>query len=151
MDDFVVELKKNICEDPKSQKKNKSGRFRVLLRLISDSNPEFKILEFKEDGDVIFEVPMNSLNISFDAMNEYKKEFCSTLMINLMGELIIRENLSQMAQIIMDVNSEDYLTVVHGSNHRNFGMQIFRDRLVFTFHISLLQKILTEDFKRKIK
>ena len=151
MEDFVVELKNNIKDSSDFRKKNKSSRFHELLRLLSDSDSEFKLVEFKEDGDIVFEVSMKSLNISFETMRDYRQEICSSLMINTIGELVIREHLNEFAQLILNVAHEDYLTVVHGHNHTSFGMQLFRDKFIFTFHISLLQKILIEDVRKKIK
>jgi len=162
MDEFVLELEKNISKDV-AQPNNKSERYRELLRIISNSNPEFKIIEFQKSkkgteknksldpGDIVFEVSKKSLNIDFETMLKYKKELCSTFMMNTIGELVIRENLDEMAQVVLGIAHDDYSDLVNGISHRNFGMQIFRDKFVFTFHISLLQKILTEDLKRKLR
>lgn len=164
MDEFVVELEKNISKDAIRPNK-KSDRYRELLRIVSNSNPEFKIICIElqknkketdknrnlDPGDIVFEVSKKSLNIDFETMLKYKKELCSTFMMNTIGELVIRENLDEMAQVVLGISHDDYPDLVNGISHRNFGMQIFRDKLVFTFHISLLQKILTEDLKRKLR
>ena len=145
MENFVVALQNNIGKDFEQQNGVRSSRFRDILRFLSNASPEFKIIEFTKEGFVAFETPRKTLNISFERMRDYKKELYSSLIINTMGELVVRENLTEMVQVLLSVAYDDWSEVVNGRIHNNFGMTITKDKFIFKFHISLLQKILTED------
>jgi len=152
MDNFVDQLRTNIKINPEMGKGTKSSRLREILHLISVSSPEINIVEgCNEDGDVIFEVSMRTLGITHELLSKYRKEICSEFMANFFGELLVRENLSQFVNILTNIHPEQYSVVVGRFEHRKFGMDICRDNLVFRFHISLLQDILLEDIKRKVR
>lgn len=150
MDNFVDQLRNNINID--SEKGIKRSRYREVLYYVSTSNPEIhEVNNCNKDGDILFEVSMKSLGITHDLLVKYKKEICSDFMANFLGELLIRENINVFAKIITSINPEIYPSVVNKFLHRQFGMDIDKDRLVFCFHISLLQEIMLEDMKRRIR
>jgi len=152
MDNFVTQLIDNINIDSFKGNRGSGSRYRELLYYISVSNPEIdKIDGCDRDGDVQFEVSMKSLGISYDLMVKYKKEVCSDFIANFLGELLIRENINSFAKVIMSIKPELYPSMVNRFEHRKFGMNINREKLVFSFHVSLLQKIMLEDVKRQIK
>ena len=150
MEDFIVQLQKNIKKTSK-EKESKSNRYRGLLYHIITSNPEVKHIErCNNEGDIKFEVPLRSLGISFDTLSKYKKELYSDFVINFIGELVVRENINRFAKILVSLSLHDYPTLVEQFEHKKFGMNILRESAVFTFHISLLQSILTESLKKTI-
>lgn len=158
MDNFVDQLKDNINtdENPKSNKGSSANCFREILYYVSQSSfsPEVKIIGNKKCdsyGDIRFEVSMKSLGFSYDVFLKYKKDICSILISNFLGELVVRENINHFAKIITGISSEDYSTLVNKYDHRKFGVDVYRDKFIFIFHVSLLQDILLEDLKRKIK
>ena len=148
----MTQLKNNIKSDGEEVNiSRKSIRFRKILSRLSMSSPKIKILKYKsEDGNVAFETSMKSLGFTEEFFLDYKKEICSDFVSNFIGELLIRDHLNQFAEILIDIELNDHL-VVNKKTHRNFGMTIVGDRLVYTFHVSLLQKILLEDIKRHIR
>ena len=149
MDEFITAIKNNIGTQSANTDK-KSNRFRDLLSIISMSNPEIKIIEkCSDEGDITFEVAMKSLGISYENLIKYKYEIGSDFVANFLGELLIRENIEKFARIITDLK-DDYKARVTQFEHKKFGMKIFRDKFIFVFHISLIQSILMEDFRRKI-
>jgi hypothetical protein len=151
MEKFVTELKKNINEDSKTVR-NTNFRFREVLYYVSQAKPEVNIIDqYNEYGDVKFEVSLQSLGITPDILVKYEKEIYSDFMANLLGELIIRENLNDFASILTDINSDIYPSVVERFEHLRFGMDINKNKLIFSFHLSLLQDILIEDVRKKIK
>jgi len=152
MDNFVTELKKNINIDSKTGEPSKSSRLRELLYYVSVSDPEISVIDkCDEDGDIKFEVPMKTMGITNDLMIRFKKEICSDFVANFLGELLIRENINQFAQILTNIHPELYPSVVNRFEHRKFGMDINKDKLIFCFHISLLEDIMLEDIKRKVR
>jgi len=157
MDNFVDQLKNNINTDENSPLEGSSKKlFREVLHYISMSpnGSEIKILGDEpcdSYGDIRFEVPMKSLGLSYNTYLEHQKDLCSIFMCNFLGELVVRENIYTFAKIITSISTEDYPFIVEKFNHTKFGMEINRDNFIFIFHISLLQNILLEDFKRKIK
>jgi len=148
MDEFITAIKNNIGTQCGPDKK--SNRFREFLHIISTSNPEIRIIEkCSDEGDVTFEVSMKSLGISYDNLIKYKYEICSDFSANFLGELLVRENIEKFVKIITELK-DDYKSKVTKFEHKKFGMKIFRDKFIFVFHISLIQSILTEDFRRKM-
>jgi len=151
MDDFIVEIKKNIEQSVPSYKK--VGNFRELLRYVLNApSPEICIEEVDyENGDVKFSVLTKEIAIPFEFLLKYEKEVYSYFIANFVGELLVRENVNKFAKVLTSINKDEYSSLVNGHNYEAFGMEVFKNKFIFTFHISLLQSILTEDFIRKIK
>jgi hypothetical protein len=150
MDEFVTEIQTNIGFTTENAK-NKSSKLRELFsKIIVSPSSEINIVEkCSEEGDVIFEVPMRSIGIPYDVLVDYKDEIVSDWFANFIGELLIRENINKFAKIITELG-DGYFTKVNSSNHVRFGNRIWKDKFIFTFHISLVQKILTEKLLKKI-
>jgi hypothetical protein len=149
MEEFVTEIQNNISQFPIVEKK--TSRIRDFLSYIISSKPEIKIIKkCDEEGDVQFEVPMKSLGISYETLLKYKSEISTDFMANVIGEILIRENMDKFVKMLTDLK-DDYETVVNRYEHRKFGLKIFRDRFILSFHISLVRSILVEDFKKNIK
>jgi len=150
MDDFVTEIKKNLTENMRTDYKF-SPRFRNLLKIIIPCCPEIQIFDRKDDGDIKFSVTTEGLGISFENYIKYKSEILTDFFANFLGELLVRENIDRFLDILTNIDSEDYPSIVNGYEHKRFGIKIYQDKFIFTFHISLLQSILTEDFKKNIE
>lgn len=147
MDEFVTEIQ-NIsvhCEEPKQ----KSIKLRDLFNYILSSSPcsEIKITGPNECGDMSFELPMGHLGLSYDVLLSYKKEISSELAANFIGELLVRENIDKFAKLIVHLK-DDYKEKVNRAKHVRFGLTLYRDRIIIYFHVSLIQTLLTEDFRR---
>lgn len=149
MDEFIIEMQTNINLAPEDNKK-KHRRFRELFEKIIISDTELKIIDSCDaDGDMVFEVPIKSLGVTYDILIEYKEEISSDFAANFIGELLVRENIDKFAKHITGLK-DDYSDRVNKFMHRKFGMKIYRDKFILRFHISLIQNILTEDFKKKM-
>jgi len=150
MDDFAVKIQENLEKD----NVDKSSRFKKVREVVSNiiaSSPTIKIIEkINEKGDVKFEVPMQEMAISFETMISYQSEIFSDYMANFLGEMLVRENIDEFAKIITGIDSDHYNELVNKYDHRVFGMQIVKNKVVFSFHISLIQRILTEDFRKGV-
>jgi hypothetical protein len=92
---------------------------------------------------------MKSVGVTYDVMVDYRDEVVSGLVSNFIGELMIRENIDKFAKIIMELG-DNYLDRVNKFHHEGFGNRIWKDKFIFTFHISLVQRILTEKFCKKM-
>jgi hypothetical protein len=150
MDDFAVKIQENL----ESSTSNNSSRFKRIREMVSNIvvlSPAIKITEkIDERGNIKIEVSMQEMGISFETIMNYQSELFSDYMSNFLGEMLVRENIDAFAKIIMGINPEDYNDMVNRYDHRVFGMQIIKNKIVFSFHISLIQKILTEDFKKGV-
>lgn len=149
MDDFV----RSIKEEVKTQKLPEDiplSNFRELLSRFIVSKPQIKIEEVFR-GDITFSIAIKDVGLNFQDIQKYRVELYSYLVVNLMGELLVRENIDTFAKILTKVDKDAYSDVVNGYEHRKFGLKIMRNRLHFGFHISLIQSILTEDFRREIR
>ena len=150
MDNFIAEIKNNIKKEPKSSDCPNKLR-EILKHIVNTPEPKIQILNNGEgDGDVKFSVSRKYLGISYDTLLKYRAEIFSDYVANFLGELLVRDNIEEFAKILTGMLGDKY-SVVNEYEHRKFGMEILRDEFIFIFHISLLQSILTEDFKRQIK
>jgi len=149
MEEFVAEIKNNIGKDDFDNCiAKKSTRLKEILSKIINSDPEVAILNsINEDGDVQFEVSLRSVNVSAEIINKYRSEISTDFAANFIGEFIVRENVNKFVGILTGLRG-NYASIVNKFEHRRFGMKIFCNKFVFTFHVSLLQNILFEDFKR---
>ena len=124
------------------------SRLRELLGCVFSENPKIMILDgCNSEGDVRFEISMESLGLNYNKVLRLKSEISNDFFINLVGEYLVRENMSEFMKIIGNLK-DDYHSVVNKYNHKKFGMKIIKDKFIFIFHISLVQNILTEDFKK---
>jgi len=147
MDDFVIELERN----KELAHKKKHSKYRDVLKLIANSDPTVENIICDNDGDIKFSVKRKDLGITYDILLRYKKEIICDFMADFIGEFLIRENLDGFAKVLTGLASKEYMNLVYKFEHRKFGMHVSGDYFVFTFHISLLQTILLEGFKKSIK
>lgn len=123
-------------------------RHRELLSAVINAAPKLQyISSCDESGDMSFAVNIKEVGLSNDDFYKYHREIFSNFVVDFIGELLIRENLQLFAPHITSMKSDTYLDAVSHCNHKRFGMKIEKGCMVFKFHISLLQEILTEDFK----
>lgn len=148
MDDFVTAMentKKNLEWSDKSNKLRK-----IILKLISCPSPPIRIVEeCNEEGDVRFEVSMKDLGMSFCTYVEYKNEILFDFTASFIGELLVRENIENFTKILTGLDMGIYSNIINKFEHKKFGIKVFKNKFIFSFHISLLQSILFEDFKKK--
>lgn len=146
MEEFITEIQNGIKMIPEEIKKQ--NRYRGLFAKIISTNAEVKIInKCDEDGDIVFEVPMKSVGITYSDLLYYKEEIASEFVANFIGEIAIRENMDKFAILVTDLK-DNYLERVNKFIHRKFGMKIYKDSFVLRFHASLIQSILLEDFKK---
>ena len=151
MDDFAVELENNISKSMEN-KDIISPRFRELFCIFLSSVPKIDICDkVSDDGDVRFVVSKDDIGLSFEDIIKYRSEIFSGFCANFMGELLVRENIDRFAKVLVHFNKEPHSSAADRYIHRKFGMEVVRDKFIFVFHISLLQSILTENFKRQTK
>lgn len=123
-------------------------KFRELLSLIVKTTPQITaISDCEEDGDMSFTINLKDLGLTSDNFCKYNKEFFSNYIVDMLGELLIRENLQLFANHLTGLKTDYYMSAVSRSIHKRFGMKIEKGIMTFYFHISLVQDILTEDFK----
>jgi hypothetical protein len=149
MEEFVMILEESMKDKPEKFLAN-----RKLLNIILSNNPP-EIIEIKsgEDiGDLYFSVSLKDIGIDMDILMEHQKELFSTFLGNTLGEFFIRENIDMFAEILTSLEVDDYVSTVNSWTHKKFGVEIdaLENRIVFNFHVSLLQKILTEDLRERI-
>lgn len=138
----------NELEEQKLGRQKAVARYRELLSSIIRSSPVIQsIADCDEQGDISFSVNLKDLGLTNDDFYKYHKEIFSNFVVDFIGELLIRENLPLFVVNLTSIKHDSYLSAVSRCNHKRFGMKIEKGNMVFRFHISLLQEILTEDFK----
>lgn len=147
MDEFITAIRQNVENSMNSAKK--ISKYTELLRIVLANNSEIKILNNKcnEEGDIEFEVPLYSIGLNYGKLQQYKSDISATFMINFLGELFVREHMEKFVNILTELRG-NYLARVNKYEHRKFGMRLASDKLIFSFHSSLIQNILTSDLKQ---
>ena len=150
MDAFVKQIKEEVKTEDNIAKEIPLSNYRELFSkfIVSDSNIK---VEEVIGGDVTFSVSFKDIGLGCQDLQKLRTEIYSYLAVNFMGELLVRENIDSFAKILTKINKEKYADIVNGYEHRKFGLKIIRNRLHFCFHISLVQSILTEDFRREVR
>lgn len=149
MEEFIEQIEERLGRDCLLNKVKKLSRLRELMKAIFSAEPSIKILEggCDAEGDIHFEVLTDSLGIDYNNLLKYKPEISSDFFVNFIGEYLVRENMEAFVKVAENLK-DSYHSVVNKYEHKKFGMKIQRGKLIFIFHISLIQGILTEDFKR---
>jgi hypothetical protein len=149
MEEFIKLMEKNI---ESMAKKTKFTKYRELLNIILSNKPPSieKISKGKDLGDLYFSVPLKDLGVSFEVFSRYEEELFSPYIGNTLGELLIRENIDEFAELLTNLGAEEYIPVVYSWKHTKFGLEIVDEKIVFYFHSNLIHKILTEDLREKI-
>ena len=152
MEEFIEEMerRKYIINQMSLKESSiyKMSRLRELFSYVFSENPKITILDgCNSEGDVRFEISMEALGLNYNKVIRLKSEISNDFFINLVGEYLVRENMSEFMKIIGNLK-DDYHSVVNKYSHKKFGMKIIKDKFIFIFHISLIQNILTEDFKK---
>jgi hypothetical protein len=127
-------------------------RYRELIQILIKYNPPVVLYNsIKNDGDIQFSVPLKNIGINNELYLKYRDVIFSDFIANFLGELLVRENIEEFSVILTNkIDAEDYPQLVNTYEHHQFGMEINGCDLVFSFHISLLQSILTESFKKRL-
>jgi len=149
MDDYV----RSIKEEVKTQgniEKTPDTNYRILFSKFIASTPKIK-LESVNGGDVLFSISIKDVELTYQELQRCRIEVYSYLAVNFMGELLVRENIDIFAEALTKVDKDRYSDIVNGFEHKKFGLKIMKNRLYFSFHISLVQSILNEDFRREVR
>jgi hypothetical protein len=128
---------------------------REILNKFLSANPVIRSLEYVDDpddfeksgrrGDIIFSVFMQDLGLTREEYYEYSTELFSNFVTDTFGEFIVRENIGEFVNLISTINAKDYMDILLKTEHKRFGMRVKGNVIIFRFHISLIQHILTED------
>jgi hypothetical protein len=141
----------DTMKDCNEESDAKMENYKDLLKYIVHSSTEIDIIKDCDDcGDVKFSVPMPQLGISYEVFIKYQEEIISSFFANFIGELLVRENIEKFAEIISKIDKKEFSNIVHHYEHKKFGVEVLKGCIIFSFHISLIQSILTEDFKKQI-
>lgn len=131
---------------------SKKSRFRDVFAKIVASRSKISSISMDDDeGDITFYVPIKDSGLDQSDLIKYRNEIFSNFVVDFMGELFIRENLEVFVKLMSNINNDNYHSVIGKCEHKCFGMRSERGCFIFSFHISFLQNILTEDFKHKVK
>ena len=134
------------------QKKETKSNYRILFEKIVKSSPSKvkDIGKIDDAGNFTFSIELTKLGIKKEDLSLYRQELFCPFSANFIGELLIRDNFDQFVSLLTTYSEEEYSEMVCKCIHKTFGMRFLNDKIIFTFHISLLQKILNEDIKNNL-
>lgn len=120
----------------------------AINRMLSEKIPIKIALVSSESGDVAFIASLNDLGITRQTFSH--PFYHSHLFANLLGELLVRQNMNAFCDRIMDKNNK-YDALVKKYNHTGMGLRLIKnDELMFQFHMSLVFKLFNEFISQEI-
>jgi len=144
-----MELESQVENSKIDYKSLNCSRYREIIGKIMSNPPKLiSIGDLDEKGDVTFSICMKDFGLDYKDYKNYENEFFSRFIIDLVGELIVRENLNEFVNKMKGYGVEEYMSVVelYGS-HKQFGIKAQKGVLIFKFHVSFIKNILTEDLR----
>lgn len=131
-------------------------KFREILCLVLNSNPVVKSIRIVSmddsfDGIMSFDVPLESIGLDAQLLKKYHNEIFTNRFVNIIAEIILRENINKFAEEMLKINVTSYSEALSMKKHENFGMKVKGGNLSFDFHVSFLQDIIMSDFRDQIK
>lgn len=147
-----------INSDNSNSKNNKNNDYKILIQKISNSNLKINNdislnldEEKKYNGWISFSISFKNLGLEKKNFidNKFIKTIYTNFMINFIGELLVRSNIEKFTSLIFSVGEEEYLDLVTKTIHKSFGASFdsVGNRIILSFHMSIFQSLLTEDFK----
>ena len=149
MDEYVKSIKEEVKSEDNIDNVAVSNYRELFLKFIQ-ATPQIKIEQISK-GDITFSVSIKEMGLNYQDLQKLRTEIYSYLSVNFIGELLVRENIDHFAHILTKINKEKYADVVNGFEHKKFGLKISKSRFQFCFHISLVQSILNENFRREVR
>ena len=117
----------------------------AIMMKLAKANPPVTVEGLSDQGDLRFVVRRSDIGLSGASATRTPMVW-SDFFIELMGEVLVRKNIAQFADLLAGVEPGSYGRVVNTFEHRGFGLEIEDDgRLRFQCHVSLIQSILIED------
>jgi hypothetical protein len=133
---------------------NKCFKYRSFLKGFLNKTPEIRDIMIKEHNstsecDIQFSVKSSDIGLFLEKSFMCSgNKILSRFILNFIGEFLIRENISEFIPLIKEIPHEIIIDEINFKNHKNFGSSIMSNGyMIFSFHISLLMEILTEDLK----
>lgn len=144
------EIKKTTILDP-SKVDVRSMRVRkIFSKIISSDKPALlTVNECKQDGELVFSIDIKDMGLTIDDIKEFKGEIFTNFFADFIGEFLVRENINEFMAKIASISPSQINHLFNEALHTRFGMKVFANKFEFSFHVSLLQKILAEDFKKE--
>ena len=142
-----IEMSTKQLEEPVERK----SKLKELIQMVISSPLKVgRISESTDSGDVEFTVLLRNVGLTPMTYLKFKNELYSHYCVNLIGELLIRENMNLFAEKLTKIDHDNYSEAIENYEHKNFGMRKKASSFLFKFHISLLQDLLVEDFKKEV-
>lgn len=142
MEALALAIENRIKQDHKDF--NKKTELRDVISQIIPFSPSVEIIGIDKDGDIRFRVPRKETGITTDLYIKHKQIILSSYVISSAGELILRENIDMFSDFIVNLNPDMFEELVNKWSHKDFGMDVQKEYILFKFHASLLQAILIE-------
>lgn len=144
---------------PESVHAQRSDQYKNFLPEIASSSPVISEIVWEStskknnsySGIIHCYVPIESLNLKTKDFSRYTGLY-DPFVVDFMAELTVRYNLGFFLSEIMSIDSEIYGKAISSMSHAHFGMRLSntKDHVIFKFHISAVQEILTENIKTQV-
>lgn len=118
-----------------------------INRMLKETIPIKIALVSSESGDVAFIATLSDLGITRQTFSH--PFYHSHLFADLIGELLVRQNMNTFCDRVM--SNSKYDALVKAYNHTGMGLRLVKnDELMFQFHMSLIFKLYNEQINQII-
>ena len=117
-----------------------------LCRVFASSCPEVCLLNLDEDGFLEFYVLHRKLGLTAPMIKKYYDSILSIPFANIVGEFLVRENVNKFVCVLTSFSQDEYSYKVNKAIHGSFGIRMVDKKVIFKFHVNLIQKIMNENF-----
>lgn len=146
-----MELYEPVKQNEQFFEMSKSSNYRTVLSKVIQHPPKLmSVGDWDENGDIKFSIGMRELGLTNQEYRQYEHELFSYFIVDFLGELIVRENLSIFVEKLQNYDINDYMIAIE-DKHKRFGIKTEKGKLVFIFHVSFLKNILTEDLRESLE
>lgn len=145
-------------KNPCFEKNTTISQHKIILSKLSKASFQaedvnVEIIDRALTGFVHITIDPKELGIPFGMYTTTLGKTLSSLnMVNFIGETVVKANINKILPEVLKIDTIDALVNIDAYSHLSFGVKHdFRfKKVIFIFHISLLPKILTEEFKTSI-
>ena len=122
-----------------------------LIARIVKSPLKVTIEGVDDKGDIFFISDIRQLGFTKDDLATSALLIRTRFFTDFLGELLLRYNIDEFVRYISDqIDAVQYMSMVSRTRHGGFGLFILEEdeSLRFQFHVSFIQKILSEDINQ---
>ena len=123
-------------------------RFLKYVMSVEKDSMKIKFHQMDSGGQVSFAFPLEDiedeeLRVEIDVRQKNILSAVGPFYVNMIGQMVVRRNLSAFFEFYRDMSDEDYSTKLSSMEYVSFGMGCKNGYVTMVFHSSLLYNVFT--------